>query len=189
MANVSFYSVEQFVWVDETGCNAKDHTRKFGYALKGETPEYYRIHAHGRRVSSVAAMSVDGVVAYELTYNNVNGEFFLDFLRASLVPEMMTYNGSNPKSIIIMDNCSVHHVHSVLDCLNTVGIVVIFLPPYSPDLNPIEEMFSFIKYYLKQHDQIIQALGGNPTELIKSAYNSITHNHCKGWIRHAGYSI
>ena len=124
MANVSFYFVEQFVWVDETGCN--DHTRKFGYALKGETPEYYRFHAHGRRVSSVAAMSVDGVLAYELTYNTVNGEFFLDFLRASLVPEMMTYNGSNPKCIIIMDNCSVHHVHSVLDYLNTVGIVVIF---------------------------------------------------------------
>ena len=98
------------MWVDETGCNAKDHTRKFGYALKGETPEYHRFHSHGRRVSSIAAMTVEGVLAYELTYSTVNGERFLDFLRATLVPEMMAYNGTNPKSILIMDICSIHHV-------------------------------------------------------------------------------
>ena len=67
-----------------------------------------------------------------------------------------------------------------------MGILVIFLPPYSPDLNPIEELFSQIKYYLKEHDEIIQALNNSPIEIIKSAFNQITPEHCKAWIRHAG---
>ena len=73
----------------------RDSTRKFRYGLKGETLEYHRFHSHGQRVPSIAAMSVEGVLAYELTNTTVNG-VFLDFLRATLVPEMMVYNGSNP---------------------------------------------------------------------------------------------
>ena len=187
IANISFYPVDQLVWVDETGCNAKDHTRKFGYELKGETPVYHRFLVRGKRVSSITAMSVDGIVAYDLTASTVNGEKFLDFLRATLVPEMMPYNGSNPRSILVMDNCTIHHISDVIDFLLSVGILVIYLPPYSPDLNPIEELFSFLKYYLKQHDEVIQALNSNPIEVIKSAFNEITRDHCKAWVRHAVY--
>lgn len=107
--------------------------------------------------------------------------------RATLVPEMMPYNGSNPRSILVMDNCTIHHISDVIDFLLSVGILVIYLPPYSPDLNPIEELFSFLKYYLKQHDEVIQALNSNPIEVIKSAFNEITRDHCKAWVRHAGY--
>ena len=113
IANISFYPVNQLIWVDETGCNAKDFTRKFGYALKGETPVYHRLLVRGKRVSAITAMSVDGMVVYDLTTDTINGEKFLDFLRATLIPEMMPYDGSNPKSIIIMDNCSVHHIQEV----------------------------------------------------------------------------
>jgi transposase len=105
----SFYPVEQLIWEDETGCIAKDCTRKFGYDLKGETPVYHRFLVRGKRVSSIAAMSINGVVTYELTHSTVNGEKFLDFLRGSLIPEMMPHNGSNPKSILGMDNCAIHH--------------------------------------------------------------------------------
>ena len=180
IANISFYPVNQLIWVDETGCNAKDFTRKFGYALKGETPVYHSLLVRGTRVSVITAMSVDGIVAYDLTTDTVNGEKFLDFLRATLIPEMMPHDGSNSMSILIMDNCSIHHIQEVADC---VGILVIFLPPYSPDLNPIEELFSFVKYYLKEHDEIIQALNNSPTEIIKSAFNEITPEYCKAWVR------
>ena len=182
IANVSFYPVDQLIWVDETGCIAKYHTRKFGYDLKGETPVYHRFLIRGKRVSSITAMSVNGVVTYELTQSTVNGDKFLDFLRGSLIPEMMPYNGSNPKSILVMDNCA---IQEVTDYLQSVGVLLIFLPPYNPDLNPIEEMFSFVKYYLRERDE---SLSTNPTEIIKSAFNEITAEHCKAWVRHAGYS-
>lgn len=71
---------------------------------------------------------------------------------------MLPYDGENPRSILVMDNCSIHHVQPVLDTVKQMGILVLFLPPYSPDMNPIEEMFSYIKYYLKDHDPILQAL-------------------------------
>ena len=125
IANVSFYPVDQLIWVDETDCIAKDHTRKFGYDLKGETP-VYRFLVRGKRVSSITAMSVNGVLTYELTHSTVNGENFLDFLRGSLIPEMMPYNGSNPKSILVMDNCAIHHIQEVTDYLQSVGVLLIF---------------------------------------------------------------
>lgn len=187
IARISFYPVEQLIWVDETGCNAKDHTRKFGYALKGETPVYHRLLVRGKRVSSITAMSIDGLLTYDLTVDTVNGEAFLNFLMSTLIPEMMPYNGSNPKSILVMDNCAIHHIEEVADYLQSLGIPLIYLPPYSPDLNPIEELFSFVKYYLKQHDEVIQALNSDPTEIIKSAFNEITPALCKAWVKHAGY--
>ena len=59
---------------------------------------------------------------------------------------MMPYSGSNPYSVIIMDNCSVHHISKVKDALHQAGILVFFIPLYIPDLNPIEEAFKYIKY-------------------------------------------
>ena len=60
---------------------------------------------------------------------------------------MMPFNGSNPRSVIIMDNCSVHHITEVSYLLHQVGVLVLFLPPYSPDLNPAEEAFSFVSLF------------------------------------------
>ena len=151
IAKISFYPVHQLVWVDETRYNVKDHTRQFGYALKGETPVYHHLLVRGRRVSAITAMSIDGIETYDLTTSTVNGEKFLNFLRGTLIPEMMPYDGTNPKSVLIIDNCVIHHTQEVADYLQSVGILVIFLPPYSQDLNPIEAAFSFVKYYLKEH--------------------------------------
>ena len=66
---------------------------------------------------------------------------------------MLTYDGLAPLSILLMDNCSIHHVDSVKETLRSVGILVRYLPPYSPDYNPIEEAFSFVKAFLKDHEQ------------------------------------
>ena len=81
------------------------------------------------------------------------------------------YDGENTHSILVMDNCSIHHVQPVLDTLKQMGILVLLLPPYSPDMNPIEEMFSYIKYYLKDHDPILQALD-DPVPLIEASFES-----------------
>ena len=60
-----------------------------------------------------------------------------------------------------------------------------FRPPYSPDLNPAEELFSAVKYYLKEHDEILRAMR-DPTPLIKSAFDNTSPEQCKGWINHSG---
>ena len=185
-AEVQFYGVHQFVWVDETGSDRRDQIRKFRYALKGESPVYHRLLHRGRRISAIAAMSTDGLVAYNLVHGSVNGEKFLEFIQGTLVPEMLPYDGENPQSILVMDNCSIHHVQPVLKTLRDMGILVLFLPPYSPDMNPIEEMFSYIKYFEIDHDQILQAME-DPLPLVEASFESVTKDKCVGWIKHAGY--
>ena len=185
MANVFTFSKEMFVWVDETGSNMKDMLRKYGYALRGERAICHRLLVRGQRISSISAMSTEGMLAVELTTNSVNREKFFDFVRGSLIPEMLPFDGCNPKSIAVMDNCSIHHVQEVADLFNSAGIVLLFLPPYSPDFNPIELAFSYIKYYLKDHEDIMHVVP--PTQLIHAAFSSITVSMCNSWIDHCGY--
>ena len=80
-----------------------------------------------------------------MTKATVNGDIFFDFIRGTLIPCKSALDGVSPHSVLIMDNCSVHHINEVREVLQQARIVVLFLPPYSPDLNPAEEAFSYIK--------------------------------------------
>ena len=64
-----------------------------------------------------------------------------DFLKSDLLPTLVSFDGINPNSIAILDDCSVHHVSGIVSMITQVGALVYFLPPYSPNLNPIEECF------------------------------------------------
>lgn len=186
MADVLLFNVNQLVWVDETGCDRRDQIRKFGYSLKGQSPVYNRLLHRGQRISAIGAMCTDGLLACEYMKGTVNGERFLEFAMGTLVPEMLPFDGQNPRSIVVLDNCSIHHTAPVAEAFRQVGIPTLFLPPYSPDMNPIEELFSYVKYYLKDHDTVLQAMQ-DPLPLLKSAFDSVTFKQCNAWIRHAGY--
>ena len=95
---------------------------------------FHRFLHRGQRKSIITALCTDGVVASEITKGTVNGEAFLEFVHGSLILNMLPFDGENPRSIVVMDNCSIHHVQPVLDAFNQAGIVVLFLPPYSPEL-------------------------------------------------------
>ncbi len=99
MADVHMYDTSQFVWIDETGCNNKDHIRKFGYALKGECLVCHRILHRGQRVSAIAAMDCSGILAVDLKKGSVGGDEFYDFVRGSLITEMVPFDGQSPRSI------------------------------------------------------------------------------------------
>jgi len=89
-------------------------------------------------------------------------------------------------SIVILDNASIDHVDCVVDTIQTVGALVTFLPPYSPDMNPIEEVFAEIKQYLQANDSVFQATSC-PRTMILMAFASVTVRNCLSYIRHAGY--
>ena len=79
----------------------------------------------------------------------VNDDKFCDFVQRCLVPILQPFNGMNDRSIVVMDNASIHHVNRVVATIQETGALVRFLSPYSPDLNPIEEVFTKVKSYLK----------------------------------------
>ena len=150
--------------------------------------ERYRFLSRGDRINAIAAITSSGLLTVELTKATVNGDNFFDFIRGTLIPHMRPFDGVSPHSILIMDNCSVHHVNEVREVLQQAGILVLFLPPYSPDLNPLEEAFSYIKQYLRKHDELLQAIR-DPTDVIMQGFQSITAKHCNSWISHAQYPL
>jgi len=94
-------------------------------------------------------------LACQFTDGTTNGDLFQDFVEKDLLTQLLPFNGSNSKSVVVMDNASVHHSQAILDLVSSVGAILIYLPPYSPDLNPIEEAFSYVKAYLKAHEAIM----------------------------------
>ena len=98
---------------------------------------------------------------------------------------LQLFNGSNARSVVIMDNASIHHVEKVIE---QTGAIIQFLPPYSPDLNPAEEVFSKIKKFLVNNDVAFSTIM-TPSFIITMAFNTITTADCNAYITHAGYRI
>ena len=84
-----------------------------------------------------------------------------------------------------MDNCSIHHVQEVTELFASTGILLLFLPPYSPDLNPIELTFGYVKGYLKEHEDIMHIIPLN--HIVQVAFSSVTGSLCNAWINHCHY--
>ena len=91
-----------------------------------------------------------------------------------------------PFSTVIMDNVFIHHVDSALRVIRSAGAKVIFLPPHSPDLNPLEPVFGKVKTLLKENDAAFQA-SSSPKTLLTMAFEMITQEDCVSYARHCGY--
>ena len=139
MADISMYDPSMLVWIDETGCDRRNSLRRYGYSVRGRPPRDYKLLVRGTRYSAIPVLSLQGIHDVQLFEGTVNGDKFADFIEQSVVPVLQPFNGSNPLSVVIMDNCSIHHVDQVSDLIeNTAHAKLLYLPPYSPDLMPLE---------------------------------------------------
>ena len=187
MAKISVYDPEMIIWTDESGCDRRNSSRKYGYSLRGLPVKDYRILARGKRYSAIPLLTVEGIHDVYLAEDSVNGEKFEHFLRECLLPILMPFNGINPRSVVVMDNATIHHIETVVDLIeNQSHAKLILLPPYSPDLNPTEEVFSKVKYIMKENDQLFQ-VSSNPRILLLEAFAMITQENCPSFIRDCGY--
>ena len=96
----------------------------------------------------------------------------------------MLFNGLNEHSIVVLDNCSIHHVDGIVEMIQEVGALVHFLPPYSPDMMPIEEAFSKVKAEMKK----IELCTDDIETVALNAFCTITPDDCKGWIMNGIYN-
>lgn len=76
-------------------------------------------------------MTLNGMLAVDTKIGTVDGHTFFDFIRGTVISNMMPFNETNPNSVVIMDNCSIHHNSEVKDLLCQAGILVLFIPPYT----------------------------------------------------------
>lgn len=155
-------------------------TRLYGRAFSNKRVEDYVPDVRFERTSVMGALGLIGIVA-PLTYKGtLNSLLFATYIENSLAPAM------KKGDTLILDNCSVHKVKNVLQPLIDKGINVMFLPPYSPDFNPIELAWSKMKSYLrkvKARDAVhlVNAIG--------EAFDTISNNDIQGWVCHCGYGL
>ena len=138
-------------FIDET--DRRDAMRGFGYSLRGQPVKTHKLLVRGKHAITIVAISVGGVLACKIVEGSVTGEVFEDFLYTCLLPKLSPCNGENAKSVVITDNASIHHVDSVVETFQQLGVLIHFLPPYIPDFNPIEESFSKLKSVMRANDQ------------------------------------
>lgn len=134
---------ERLVFIDETGLNTK-MARLRGRCRRGERLRMAVPHGHWRTTTFVAGLRLGGLDAPMLIDGAMNGDAFLAYLRRVLVPTL------RPGDIVVMDNLGCHKSAAVRAEIEAVGAELRLLPPYSPDLNPIEFAFSKLKAHLRK---------------------------------------
>jgi transposase len=152
--------------------------------LYGRAPRSQRCvaavpHGHWQTSTFIAALRCDGVMAPFLIEGAVNAEVFTAYLRQVLCPEL------KKNDLVILDNLSTHKVPSVAELIAAKGATVRYLPPYSPDLNPIEMAFAKLKAQLRQ------AAARSLVELqaaVATSLGTFTPAHCQAFFRHALYA-
>ena len=90
------------------------------------------------------------------------------------------------RSVLVLDNCRIHHTDPLVAIVQAAGCLILYLPAYSPDLNPIEESFSTIKAHIRRHGTTLRQ-AEDPFAMLLDVCGCITPEMCRGWFRHAGY--
>ena len=185
-SEVSVYTADMFTFLDGTGTDRRNVLRRYAYSWRGMPAVAHRLLVRGQRLSSIAIMSTSGVLDCHVVQGTVDGDVFYDFVQNDLLPHMMPFNGVNPHSVLVLDNASIHHVDGIMSMVESIGALVLFLPPYSPDYNPIEELFSKLKAMIKHFETEQEMQEMSVEEIILAAFITITQDDCCSWIEHAG---
>jgi len=143
------------------------------------------LQSRGQHASAIAAMSTEGILDCYTVTGSVNSSKCVDFVQQALLPQLQPFDGVNAHTVVVLDNAAIHHVDGVVDLIESTGALAIFLPPYSPDLNPIEEAFSKLKIMLKANEELLTTL--DVESLVLHSCTAITTDNRKNWINHAGY--
>ena len=165
--------------MDESGVNLA-LTRLFERAPKGErvcdsVPKNY-----GENVTPLGALSLSGVEALMTVNGATDSAVFLSFVREMLAPTLRAGD------VVLWDNLGAHRSQAVREAVEARGATVIFLPPYSPDMNPIERCWSKLKTFLRA----AKARSREALEAaIKQALATVTESDARAWFKHCGYAV
>jgi transposase len=169
--------VKDLVFLDEFGATTAME-RTYVRGPVGERVVVKSPQSHWKTLSTIAALTVDGILGHATFEGATDTDMFVAYLQAGLLPKL------RPTQVVVMDNLSVHTSEKVRQLIESTGARLLLLPPYSPDLNPIEMAISKMKNYVRSKaardvDSLSQA--------ISEAAESITPEDAQGFIRHCGY--
>jgi transposase len=169
---------ERLVFIDETW------TKTNMEPLRGWAPRGVRLiakvpHGHWTTTTFLAALRHDRIVAPWLLEGPIDSETFRTYVEQVLLPTL------GPSDIVVMDNLGSHKGRAVRQLIRSAGAKLFFLPKYSPDLNPIEQVFAKLKHLLrKEHARTAEAV----CEAVGRLLQAFSSNECANYLEHAGYA-
>jgi transposase len=179
---------DQLVFADESHFNRLTLRRPYAWSIRGERACQYEFFLCGTKYSILPALSLDGILHLKVLENAITGNDFLHFIQG-LLPQMNEW--PLPRSVLVIDNASIHKVAGIREMVEERGARLLYLPAYSPDLNPIELAFSSIKSWLRKNrdrvNQELEAEDGVVYDIFWEAVYNVTAEHAKGWYSHCGY--
>ena len=170
---------EHLVFIDESGVNLKQSSR-YARAFKGNRVKLPTPFSRGKTYSMIGAVTINDVLAAMYGEWATNTEIFEHFVEYCLCPVL------TPEHVVVMDNISFHHNNDIKHKIESTGARLMYLPPYSPDFSPIENMWSKIKTCLRK----LAARTEKELQLaMATAFKSINSSDLAGWFQHCGYQI
>jgi transposase len=168
---------ERLVFIDETGASTK-MARRYGRAPRGQRCRAPVPHGHWKTTTFVGALRLHGMTAPMVLDGAMHGAAFLAYVEQVLVPTL------GPGDIVVMDNLPAHKPVAVRHAIEAAGAELRFLPPYSPDFNPIEMAFSKLKAFLKK---IAARTVDELWDAIARGIDTFTPSECQNYFAAAGY--
>lgn len=181
-----FYtSADQLVFVDETAKDSRGTQRRYAWSARG-TPAVTSVPFNrGKRVSALCALDINGFISWEITEGTFNRMAFHEAMIKNVLPFLNPYPLS--RSILILDNARIHLYQELLDAVEQTGALIFFLPPYSPQLNPIELAFAEVKNYLQRHASL--AFKDQPKDVFHRCLTLLSRNQSmRNTYSHCGYA-
>jgi transposase len=167
------------VFLDESGVTT-EMTRRYGWAPRPERVSEAVPAGHWRTLTVLAALTTTGVLASMSIESPTDGDVFLAFVEQLLAPRL------EPGHVVILDNLRAHKVAGVRQLIEDRGAPLLYLPPYSPDFNPIEPAWSKLKQQLRGvKARVLEQL----EPALADALSAITAHNARAFFRHCGYGI
>lgn len=167
------------MFVDESGVTT-EMTRRYGRAPRGERVGEGVPVGHWHSLTLLGALTSEGLLAAMTVDSPTDGDVFLAYLEQVLCPRL------RPGQIVVMDNLAAHKVDGVRERIESVGAQLLYLPPYSPDFNPIEPAWSKVK-------QLLRGAKARTLEVLETALgqslSAITPQNASAWFAHCGYAL
>lgn len=134
----------------------------------------------GKNLTLLGAIRLSGWVVLSTMFATANGDRFVDWLRSKLLPKLKRGD------VLVMDNLRAHHDARVVPICNERGVRVLYQPPYSPDMNPIEPGWALQKQHVRRY---APRTADHLRRVARRARYRVTVRHCRNWFTHAGYQV
>ena len=170
---------ERLVFLDESGMNLA-MSRSHAWVKRGEEFVERVPMNWGGNLTALGAIRLAGWVALTTMFATANKDRFVRWMRVVLLPKLVAGD------VVVMDNLAAHHDERVADACRQRGIKLLYLPPYSPDLNPIEPAWALQKQYVRK---VAPRSRDALRRVARRARFRVTPRHCRSWFSHAGYGV